>query len=496
VTGVQTCALPIYLAAIPVRRRQHHTCSACRRFVDAYGGLVTVGANGALVSPFWFEDRAPLDVRAAVKAIRKLVESARITGVWYSTAPVWGQPVTGAWHHLAVAVSGVRPIFHARDSKHGAFPTMAAKREDYRLLQEGLHEYRDVLTTAASILRAGVLDRSEKVAAQAAWLQDVEARLTAAPKALRANVAWRVVATAPAGFAHLSSTVFGSLLDDLKAGLPAQEAAEKFNAKLRPDRYQRPQAAPRLGSIKRAEELVAELGLAPSLERRFARLDDLRCHLWVEPPSPPAQAGGVFDHLRADRARRENDTVTVPQARTWEKFAREVLPEAARIELLAPSLGSFGALVTAAQSNAPPILQWDTPNHRNPLSWYVYTGGSRPSDWGLQAGAWVRVVCIVPCPAHWDDPEKNAHHGRSAMLVLDGAKDARNSGLALFPEIIKGELREVRSVIEAHSGRLALSGREEANAGMYMLGDKMQPITVKVWRGAGPIEIHAIDRWS
>ena len=109
------------------------------------------------------------------------------------------------------------------------------------------------------------------------------------------NLLWRAVAEAPAGYCHPKSAVTGSLLEDVAAGMAFKDIARRFNAKVAPLAYQRPQAAPSASNVQQAEKIVAQLGIAPSLERRFARLDEVQVLDWV--PSAykmPAEAAGVF----------------------------------------------------------------------------------------------------------------------------------------------------------------------------------------------------------
>lgn len=37
-----------FLGAIPEGERQYHTCHACRRFIEGFGGLATITAAGAV----------------------------------------------------------------------------------------------------------------------------------------------------------------------------------------------------------------------------------------------------------------------------------------------------------------------------------------------------------------------------------------------------------------------------------------------------------------
>ena len=86
---------------------------------------------------------------------------------------------------------------------------------------------------------------------------------------------------------------------------------------------------------------------------------------------------------------------------TWDKFQRTVLPSAERIEFLAPSHGSYTALVTAANAEAPPILQWDRDGARNPVSWYFWNGGSSASQFGL-SDVFVQPLWLGWTKEHWD----------------------------------------------------------------------------------------------
>lgn len=52
-----------FLAVMPVERRQHYTCRACRNFVERFGGLVLVDSAGQAFSAFWEPGRCPCTSR-------------------------------------------------------------------------------------------------------------------------------------------------------------------------------------------------------------------------------------------------------------------------------------------------------------------------------------------------------------------------------------------------------------------------------------------------
>src|ERR1019366_3072135 len=154
-----------------------------------------------------------------------------------------------------------------------------------------------MLDEALRLLRAESLSNSERFISPVQWLRTLHDR----PKGRAGeNVLWRAIASAPDGYCHPRASVVGSLLEDIAAGKPFAEIKRAFDAKLHPLIYQRPQAAPTAGNIKAAEAIVEKLGIAPSLERRFARLDEvLPWAIWQpKAPAAPQNTGGVFGHLK------------------------------------------------------------------------------------------------------------------------------------------------------------------------------------------------------
>jgi hypothetical protein len=471
-----------YLDALPPADRQYHTCTACRRFFETYGSLVTIDAAGQTRSALWHADDVPPYYADAIEAVARRVHRARVTGVFLSADPVWGTPEnvsakTGArWTHFAVTPPASALHRHALLT---AGQSMAEVREDRGAVGRALAEFpAEVVGRAVAFLESESLYRAEKVVGPARWLRDLHAaRESVRDARARDNLIWKAVATAPPGFAHPRSSMVGTLLEDIAAGLPFAEASRKFAAKMHPLAYQRPTAAPSAGNIAEAEKVVEKLGIARSLLRRFARLDEVVALWRPRPPKAPQGVGGgagVFGHLTPKGA--GGSSITGPDlpaaTMTWVKFRDTVLPTAEAIEFyVPPGRANFAALLTAVDPAAPPIHQWDRADRRNPFSSYVYHEGSPASQWGLFPGTWRKVTALTTRPAHWAaDPGEHSHHGESILFLLDGARDTRASGLALFPETLKSELHGIRATIEAYSARGTIEGRDEASACGILFG--------------------------
>ena len=481
-----------WLEALPVEVRPEHRCATCAAFLRQYGHLVAITEAGALVPAMWPASGVPDLYAPAVAVLRRGVTAAPITGMFLSGATEWGHATKGGWPHLSVTPAA--PAF--ANPVASSAQVMAEKREHFATLSRALAEYPPALVARAlTVLDADALYRAEKVAGPARFLHRVHLSQKAAKGAgAKRNVVWRAVAGAPPGFCTPRSSMVGTLLDDMAVGLPFDTVKAKFAAKMHPSQYMRPQRDADAGNIAQAEATVAKLGLEPALRRRFARVDEVQAVWRPAGEAPPSKQDGVFAHLK-----RAVTPTPVPDASTvaisWTKFERRVLPDALGMELYVAGQMNFGAMTTASDPDAPPILQWDRDDARNPFASYVYVSGTTPGRWGLDERGWVRVTAIALQPWQWADRAEQGHFGVGALLLLDGARDLQIGELALFPEYLRSELHGVRRTIEQFSKSRVLEGAEEGTACGLMLGSENAPHALRVRSSTGVVSYH-IDRWE
>lgn len=504
----------IFVAALPPERRQHYDCRTCRAFVNRHGGLVVIEPTGHVMPIAWPIEFIDPVLGPAVAAVRRAVLRAQVDGV-FLVAPggahepdVLGTPRTPScpsnadgWTHLALRL----PLGLGRCNHHvlSADQRAAELREEFRMLRRGLSEFSaEVIQRACALLSAEALYRGEKILGVAQWLAALHKQLADIRDVrCRDNLIWRATASAPPGWCHVRSTMIGTLLADLAEGHSVDSARARFAAKMNPQQYQRPAAPPAAQTIDQAERLVERLGLASALARRYAKLEDvLHRALWTPPPAPPREtASGVFAHLRRE-ATAPPATELPTRTLTWEKFRRDVLPHAIRIEhrIDAGPLPMMGALVTAVDPLSKPILQWDRETDRNTVSWYVHQYGHTAAMWNLQAHTWAEVTAVMLAPPHWGDVPFE-HHTQAAWFLLRGCREAHASvGGGLFPECVRSELHGIRAVIEAHAKSTPIVGREEATACGLRLqrGIAWQHSTLRVTTRDNAITVIKLDRWD
>lgn len=497
-----------FLAELPASRRQHYNCRSCRRFFDIYGGIVNLTDEGGVTSPLWDTEDVPEFFLDAVNAVVERVLDSSITGVFLPPGPVWGTPSNEAkdgthWTHL----SGTNPREVFKHSLLTSSQREAEVREGYIMLKAALGEYIPLTAMeAVRVLESDHLDRSEKTLGVARWFVGAHDLNTRLRGQRRNNALWKLAALAPPGWCNIRSTMIHTLLDDITDGRSFDEVRDRWDRKMHPAKYQRPTTV-KEGSVRNAERVVEQLESRKSLDRRYATLDDVQCFIWrpaaEQPRREEPEGGPVFGHLL--KAGRKANTLDIPpRSISWSGFERDVLmrshAEPVRIEyLVEPHTRGYYGLVTAADPDAPPVLQWDGLRGfpRNPVSWYFYERGSPPQAWSLEPWAWVPVTGIFLAPHLWHSPGLFQHFGQMRMLSLQGAVDKdRDKGGGFFVETLKSEYHSVRSVLEAHVGSMEVTGKEAGNANGVGISPRGDLNLVLKVRDRITENTYRIDRWD
>lgn len=491
----------LFLENLPEEARQHYNCHACRHFVNRFGGLAVIDRDTGTQTPIMWDFDVPEFFYNAVSMLWKTVKKAKVNGTFVTSEQILGCPKTGCWEHMSAKM----PSYAVYSSPlHTAWQMRAEDAEEHKMLCMALTKYtKDSVREALNILRSDVLYRGHELLGRVEWLYNLYERINQ-PGVNKRNLLWFASAHAPAGFCHISSGMVGTLLDDIQDGLPLEDVKRRFAEKMNPTQYRRPQAKPAAGNVVQAEKIVERLGIKNSLLRRFARLDEIQAIWKPTPKTENKSASGVFAGVetKESKSNRANISGRIPiVTMTWEKFSRTVLPTAKKIEFSTEdSENLYSAIVTTQDESAPPIIQWDMPDNRCPFNWYVYAGMSTPTQWNLTPHTWVEVTAVTLQPNMW---VKNQYKASEAVFfILAGCKDTgyQTCGSALFPEVLKSELHEIRSTIEAYSRNSVLGGYEDASAcGIRLQKDNSSlsrwNAKFKVTTETGQT-IYRLDRWD
>lgn len=463
--------------------RQYHNCSCCKHFINHFGGLVYLDKDGRRISAMWGGDTPPRDLglaySLAAARLQNVVSRRDICGTFHTKHGRLGEAFAGGFEHFSVAV----PSAHRhsrRDMTAGQF--MALQRERHGMLIGALQSFtQPTFTAAAALLGSGQLKRGDQFQGQAAKLASLRGNMNG-------QSLWHAVAYEAEGFCHVKSGVLGSLLEDIQQGLPAADIKARFEARVAPDVYRRPTAAPKAGAIDQAEKMVDDLGLRPSLARRQMAISEAMPPVW-SPVSPVKK--GTFGHLRQPAPGVPATALPRALPTSWVTFLDKYLVNAEAVHLVlgdGSQLFSFGGFTEAVDPFSPPILAWDKESERNTAGWYRWPSAQAKKDFGLSGEVAVRAVFGLPARClPWE----------GVCLALEGARDAHlaQASTGIYPEGLRPDLQSVSRVLTMHSRQDRLQEVPDPVVGLFVRPAAPFGFTLKVTT-AGVSSLYTIDRWE
>ncbi len=446
-----------YLAAFPpgsnllYRERTEHDCSCCRHFVRTAGAAVFV-ADDLAPRSIWSGLALPPDSRYApvAAALARRVESAPLEGALLhyerqvGTAKSFEEVLTPggaalgdtkviAWEHfhLTLPTACVAP--------KADIPTRLGEARSTRdVFARALEEWAlDALDTVLDLAAQGSLYRGEEFRGAVAAFREEKARYDAEDNALSGEpgspahaayrehalnaFAWHRSAALPLAVSRLRGTAIGTLVTDLSEGKDTEDAVRAYEAKVAPQNYRRPTALVTPRMVEAAKAKVAELGLAPALERRHAVVEDVALPnvLWASRPARGAMRGAgadaVFDGLAAGSARVDPRKFDRVEEIAFDDFAAQVLPRASALDVLFEGrhAGNLVTLVAPTDPTAPLLFKWP-----NGFSW-SYAGEAADGIKQRVKAAGGDVTGDLRCSLSWsnyDDLDLHMREPATARL--------------------------------------------------------------------------------
>lgn len=431
-----------FLQYLPDTDRQEYTCRACQHFVDRFGGLVFIKEDGTTESAVWNVDNIPGMFQEPIVQMKTIVESAQVQDVFVSDYVDLGTFDTNGFHHFSAKLP--RTMINTSRVKN-ASQVSAEKAEDYGMLKRALEKYSGPdVGQALNILESGSLYRGESYVAMCKWFKETKERISAInDQPAHTNMIWKCAATAPVGFTHISGSMLGTLLDDIQAGYSFDQIKSRFETNMSAENYRRSQSAPTQRAVESAEKLIEKLGLADSLRRRYAKIDELPADefIWQSKDKKKEEVkGGVFAGIQTKTVESKETKSVIPQVTmTWDKFRRTILPTADKLEVKVDGTNHLIGMVTAAVPESENILNWD-----NTFSWYYQSGIDSVIRERLEAKGAKYEGCEIRCSLIWNTrtdldvhcicPDgveigfSNKHHANGALDV-----DANVNGETLTP---------------------------------------------------------------
>ncbi len=413
-----------YLAAFPegtnpvYRKNTEHDCSCCKQFIRRAGGVVAID-NGSLRT-VW--DRAAEDAPSPYDAVatrmRDLVRAAGVGDLFRvgQNETCFGAVLTRSLDKETQAAITWEHLHTGEVPRNLRSPTPDAARGDYRttvqVFARGLSELApEAVDTVLSLVEANGLYRGEEHKPAILGFQKAQRAFLSDHMDVRARglFAW---ANAGSPAARFRNTVIGTLVQDLSEGKDLEHAVKSFETKVAPTNYKRTTALITPGMVQKAMATIAELGLEPALDRRFAVIGDISVNdvKWVDGAVKPLMKGGIGEALmqHASNGRDHGKDEERAEDITIDEFMARVLPEVTGLELLFKNdlVGNLMSLTAPCHPEPKQLFRWS-----NDFAW-SYGGNVADSIKERVKKAGGKVDALLRVSLSWynyDDLDLHVH---------------------------------------------------------------------------------------
>lgn len=380
----------LYLDSFPpgtneiYRERREYDCSCCRHFIKAIGNAVVIKDN--VVHTIWDVSGVGTTFQPVADALSAYIKAYEVTDVYVSHEKKIGTERSlerlengkvNSYDHFFLEL----PERFVFDKRRSAGDIKGDFRDTRNVFKRSLDEITEdsVMTVLELIFQNSLYKGEEWKVALAEFLKYKKAydKLTAAEE--KENFAWEKSIAAGAGIGRIRNHSIGTLLVNISEGMDLDTAVKKYEQIVAPENYKRPKAIYTKKMLEDARKTIEELGYLPSLERRFATLDDISINNILfsnkDAQSRISGASDVFASMEKDIAVNPKKFSRVEEVPV-EVFAKDILPTAKGIELFLENRHSANmvSLIAPKNPDAPTMFKWN-----NGLSW-AYSGNITDSD--------------------------------------------------------------------------------------------------------------------
>lgn len=373
----------IYLESFPAgtnlvyRKRREYDCSCCRHFIKRFGAMVAIINNE--IATIWDFDAKSTMFQPVIDALNVLVKGAKIRDVLVTKDALFGTELSHemreggevhTWHHFWYEL----PERFVDTSPKSVSEVAAQYRDSRNVLKRSLDELSpDAVDTVLDLIAEKQLYRGQEWLSPLTKFSAMQANYAELDEHQRENYCWAQAVEIGPAISRIRNHSIGQLLIDITDGMDILDAVHRYEHIVAPSNYKRPKEIYTSRMVEQAEKTVTELGLAESLPRRFAVIDDLTINdvLFADRNVRPTTNGtlSVFDEMKRDVATVDPGNFDNVHTIGIEEFLSG-FKGASTIEVLLENRLSkdLVSLIAPQNKTAPSLFKWE-----NGFSW-AYTG--------------------------------------------------------------------------------------------------------------------------
>ena len=378
----------VYLSSFPegtnkmYRKRREYDCGHCRNFIKTIGGAVTI-VDGK-IHTIWEIDTEDAVFQPVVDALRTYVESKPIKDIWRHFTNTVGVKTTNEYtedQHIIKWTHMYTPIPERLLERKSDIPTAKAKVRDRKnVFKRSLDEItEEAVETVLELIASNTLYRGQEWERVLKDFRKYQREYNGLSDEKKDTYTWAKAMTIGDVIGRIRNHSIGTLLVNISEGMDLDNAVKAYENVVAPANYKRPKAIFTKKMLEDAKKTVTDLGYMDSLQRRFARLDDITVNniLFCNRDAAPRIQGGfdIFDEMSKEVAVNPKKFSKVEEI-SAEKFVSDVLPTAKELEVLFENRHkkNMVSLIAPVNKDAKNMMKW-----ANPFSW-AYSGNMTDSE--------------------------------------------------------------------------------------------------------------------
>ena len=369
-----------YLSSFPegtnpiMSERTEHDCSCCKHFVRNIGNVVSI-ENGVMTS-IWDIEGAEYPYDVVASKLNEFVLSLSIKDAFFVSDGKYG---TRSTQRILNDVAITNNHFIGKPNSANICSDVATKKGRVRTASQVLQRSFDELTMDAvddviQLIDDKLLYKGDEFLSSVKSFKKLLQSYLNPSNGDKNLIAWENSLSPVAKF---KNSVIGTLVSDLSSGVDLESAVKMFESKVAPHNYKRPKSLITKSMIDNAMKKINELGLRDSLERRFAKIDDVSVNnvLFADREAKRVMRDALTDSLMDEVKPAKVNTKQAIDI-SVDEFMRQVVPKTSSMEVLIKNSQkkNFVSLVAPVNEDAKDLFKWD-----NGFSW-SYDGEIADSD--------------------------------------------------------------------------------------------------------------------
>ena len=376
----------LYLDSFPAgtneiyRERREYDCCCCRHFIKSIGNAVVIKDNQ--VHTIWEFNTGSSTFQPVVDALDKYIKERAVSDVYVIKTGSVGtdhncEEVDGkinTYNHLFLVLPDklVTTSYRSEGEIKGQF------RDIKNVFKRSLDEItQEAIETVLELIMQNSLYKGAEWKTTISSFLKYKKEYECTPVEQRDNYAWEKSIKAGPVIGKIRNHSIGTLLVNISEGMDLDTAVKKYEQIVAPANYKRPKAIYTKKMLEEAQKTVQDLGYMDSLQRRFARLDDITVNniLFSNRDAAKRISGSIFDDMAAEVQVNPKKFSKVEEI-TVDQFVSDVLPTAKELEVFFDNklTQNMVSLIAPQNPDAPSMFKWN-----NAFGW-AYSGNITDSD--------------------------------------------------------------------------------------------------------------------